>query len=203
MFRFGEVVGEERSWVSMFKRKREEQDRGFTATLRLPKYIPKDRLLGKVVFDYDLERIGQVIDWTYTPEGRISLVVSGKGMGKSLKGGDSVFIPFEYIERVGRFILLSESVDSLLPKNVIISEEERREKAVDALEEEFEKEDAREEEEKAPKSKGKAVRRRRKKKPKEELKAFNELEAELFANILEPPEPPKAKDEPPPSSEMV
>lgn len=188
----------------MFKRKKVDQSSGFTATLRLPKYIPKDSLLGKIVFDYDLERIGQVIDWTYTPEGNISLVVSGKDLGKSLKGGDRLLIPFEHIERVGKFILLSASMDSLFPEKALLgeeelSEEERRERAIAALEEAFEDEEARKVEEKVPKSKGKSSRRGRKKKPKKELKAFNELEEELFANILEPPESKEPKERKPTS----
>lgn len=180
----------------MFTRKREEQDSGFTATLRLPRYIPKDSLLGKVVFDYDLERVGQVVDWTYTIEGNISLVVSGKDLSKRVKEGGSVFVPFEYIERVGRFILLSKSMDSLLPKNAFIGEEEQRERAIAALEEEFEEEKAREKEEKEAREvekkppQPKKRNPRRKKKQKKELKAFNELEEELFKNILEPPESP-------------
>lgn len=152
----------------MFRRKNVDQDSGFTATLRLPKYIPKDNLLGKVVFDYDLERVGQIIDWTYTPEGIISLVVSRK---KNPEEGDRVFIPFKYIERVGRFILLSEPMDSLLPKNASMGKEDREEK----------EELGKTLKEKETRDKGKEKR---------ELKGFDELEKEVLSNLIKPPEAP-------------
>jgi hypothetical protein len=112
------------------------QTRGFTAKLKLPKYIPKDRILGRYVFDFDLERIGKAVDWTYTPEGQVVLIVSGKGVEGRL-GAEDIHVPFEYIERASKIILLSKSIDELLPGNDIMTSQERRAKLIAALEKEF------------------------------------------------------------------
>jgi sporulation protein YlmC with PRC-barrel domain len=144
----------------------------FIATLKLPRYFPKEEILGKAVFDNQLERIGQATDWTYTPSGNISLIVSGKILKEMLKEGDSLIVPFEDIERVGDFILLSKPIDALIQKEAIMGKGEMLEKI------------AREEaqEEKFPK----AAEKNGKKKKKDDkgLKSVNELEKEFIDNIL-------------------
>ena len=171
----------------MFWRKNEVKDDGFTATLSLPKYIPKDRLLGRVVFDYDLERIGQAVNWTYTPEGQISLIVSGDDLKERLKGDDTVLIPFRYIDRAGRVILLSEPIDTLLSRDPISKDEDWREKAIAALEAEFEEEEEPRELEREPRPKKRSTRSKKRRQPKKELKAFDELKEELFEEIVAVP----------------
>ena len=151
-----------------------EPDRGYTATLRLPRYYPKEELIGKVVFDYELDRVGQAVDWTYTPGGTVSLVVTGRSLRNMLKEGDSLSVPFEYIDRVGNFILLSKPLEILIPKEVAIGKEELMEKV--AIEKAFE---------------GKFGKAAEKKKKEERgLKSINELKKEVIENLL-----PEAVDE--------
>jgi sporulation protein YlmC with PRC-barrel domain len=154
----------------MFGKKNVEPDRGFTATLRLPRYYPKEELLGKAVFDYELDRVGQVVDWTYTPSGIISLVVSGRTLRGMLKEGDSLSVSFECIDRVGNFILLSKPLEALIPKEVAIGKEELMGKV--AIEKAFEGKFA------------KAEVKSEKKKGEKELKSINELEKEVIESLV-------------------
>jgi sporulation protein YlmC with PRC-barrel domain len=140
-----------------------EPNTGFTATLRLPRYFPKEEILGKVVFDQELERVGQAVDWTYTPSGVIALVVSGKPLKEMLKGGDSIIVPFEYIDRVGNFILLSKPIETLIPKEVAIGKEELMEREL---------------------AKTSEKNGKKKKKEQKGLKAVNELEKEVIDNLI-------------------
>lgn len=180
--------------MSMFwdKKRGDENNKGFVATLRLPKYIPKEELLGKVVFDYELERIGQAIDWTYTPDGHIALIVTGRTLRERLKGQDRISVPFEYIDRVGSFILLTKPLDVLLPKEIPPMKKERGEEKEEVKErprvEKRREEKAKEEEKKEKRKEGKRRKRRKK-----ELKSFDELEEELFANLIEAPVAPQVR----------
>jgi len=160
----------------MFGKKNVEPERGFTATLRLPRYYPKEELLGKVVFDYELDRVGQVVDWTYTPSGIISLVVSGRTLRGMLKEGDCLSVSFECIDRVGNFILLSKPLEALIPKEVAIGKEELMGKV--AIEKAFEGKFA------------KTEVKSEKKKGEKGLKSINELEKEVIESLI-----PEAVDE--------
>jgi sporulation protein YlmC with PRC-barrel domain len=160
----------------MFGKKNVEPESGFTATLRLPRYYPKEELLGKVVFDHELDRVGQVVDWTYTPSGVISLVVSGRVLRGMLKEGDSLSVSFECIDRVGNFILLSKPLEALIPKGVAINKEDLMGKVPieKAFEEKF----------------GKTEVKSEKKKGEKELKSINELEKDVIESLI-----PEAVDE--------
>ena len=75
----------------------------FTAKLELPRFIPKEQILGKYVFDSEVVCIGLVEDWTYSSDGEIKMVVKMKdGVNKN----SPVLIPFSQIDKVGQFILL-------------------------------------------------------------------------------------------------
>ena len=165
----------------MFGSKRIEPDRGFTATLKLPRYFPKEEILGKTVFDNGLGRVGQVVDWTYTPSGIISLVVSGKKLKEMLKEGENIIVPFEYIDRVGEFILLSKPLEALIPKDIAIGKEELMEKIARARE--F----------------AKTTEKNGKKKKKEgkDQKSINELKKEVIDNLI--PEVFDSDKKPPPT----
>jgi sporulation protein YlmC with PRC-barrel domain len=144
----------------------------FVATLKLPRYFPKEEILGKAVFDNQLERIGQATDWTYTPSGNISLIVSGKILKEMLKEGDSLLVPFEDIERVGDFILLSKPIDTLIQKEAVMGK--------GAVLEKMAREEA--QEGKFPKVAEKDGKK--KKKDERGLKSVNELEKEFIDNLL-------------------
>jgi sporulation protein YlmC with PRC-barrel domain len=94
--------------------KRDFDTNGFEALLILPKYIPKNKIIGKHVFDYDLKRVGQAVDWTYTQEGEVSLIVSGLSNEDFLTTNKNIFVPFRYIERAKKIIILSKSIKKIL-----------------------------------------------------------------------------------------
>ncbi len=75
----------------------------FVARLDLPLFIPKEEILGKYVFDYDIVCIGLVKDWTYMSDGEVKMIVRRK---TKKDGSSTVLIPFNQIDRVGQFILL-------------------------------------------------------------------------------------------------
>jgi sporulation protein YlmC with PRC-barrel domain len=172
----------------MFGKKYVEPDRGYTATLRLPKYYPKEEVLGKVVFDHELDRVGQAVDWTYTSSGTVSLVVSGRSLRGMLKEGDSLFVPFEYIDRVGNFILLSKPIETLIPKEVAIGKEELMEKV--AIEKAFEGKFAKDAEKSG----------KNQKKEEKGLKSINELEKDVIDDLI--PEIVNEVNKPAPKAEV-
>lgn len=98
------------------------QDDSFRAKLVLPRYIPKEELLGKFVFDENLSRLGQTVDWTYSPDGRVSMVVGGGGFSQALKRGERLLVPFECIKNASQFILLSKSLGELATNEALIKE---------------------------------------------------------------------------------
>ena len=85
----------------------------FIAKLELPKFIPKEQILGKQVFDSEVLCIGLVEDWTYSSEGEIKMVVKIESEDKS---NSTVTIPFSYIERVGQFVLLKTKRNQFIEK---------------------------------------------------------------------------------------
>jgi sporulation protein YlmC with PRC-barrel domain len=85
----------------------------FTAKLELPRFIPKEQILGKQVLDSEVLCIGLVEDWTYSSEGEIKMVVKIESEDKS---NSTVTIPFSYIERVGQFVLLTTSRNQFIEK---------------------------------------------------------------------------------------
>ena len=91
----------------------------FTAKLQLPKFIPKEQILGKDVFDSEVVSLGVVEDWTYSPDGEVKMVVLYKGESKK---HSFILVPFSHIDRVGQFILLKTKIDnsSGLLKTIII-----------------------------------------------------------------------------------
>jgi len=84
---------------------------GFTAKLELPRFIPKEEILGKHVFDSGLAYLGIAMDWTYTSDGQIRVVVS---KDHSSKKDSFALIPFSHIDRVGQFILLRTSEEEFI-----------------------------------------------------------------------------------------
>lgn len=72
----------------------------FKANLKLPQFIPIERILGKTVFDSDLIYVGVVRDWTYSSDGTIKMVL------RNQDNRVSIMVPFYFIERVGDHILL-------------------------------------------------------------------------------------------------
>ena len=139
----------------------------FTAVLRLPKYIPKEKLMGKVVFDLDLNSMGKSIDWTYTPSGQISLIVS-EVSEENPKHGDGILVPFEYIERVGDFILLSRPLSSIIPKEVIAQSHETREESEPEV------------------TKSSSENNGKKRGEKRKLKSINDVDEKIFRDLLSP-----------------
>ena len=85
----------------------------FIAKLELPRFIPKEQILGKQVFDSEVLCIGLVEDWTYSSEGEIKMVVRIESEDKS---NSTVTIPFSYIERVGQFVLLKTKRNQFIEK---------------------------------------------------------------------------------------
>jgi len=79
----------------------------FTAHLELPRFIPKEEIMKKQVFDSEVVCLGRVQDWTYLSDGEIKMIV------KRREGTDTLItmIPFSHIERVGEFILLKTKGD--------------------------------------------------------------------------------------------
>jgi len=79
----------------------------FTAHLELPRFIPKEEIMKKQVFDSEVVCLGRVHDWTYLSDGEIKMIV------KRREGTDTLvtFVPFSHIERVGEFILLKTKGD--------------------------------------------------------------------------------------------
>ncbi|MFB0504038.1 MAG: hypothetical protein ACETWE_09410 [Candidatus Bathyarchaeia archaeon] len=80
----------------------------FIARLELPKFIPKEEIMRKRVFDSELLCLGRVLDWTYSPDGEIKMVV------KRRQGNDALItlIPFSHIEKVGETVLLKTRSDT-------------------------------------------------------------------------------------------
>ena len=68
----------------------------FVARLDLPLFIPKEEILGKYVFDYDIVCIGIVKDWTYMSDGEVKMIVRRE----SKKYGSSTVDSYE--EKVKR-----------------------------------------------------------------------------------------------------
>jgi sporulation protein YlmC with PRC-barrel domain len=79
----------------------------FTARLELPKFIPKEEIMRKRVFDSELLCLGRVQDWTYTPDGEIKMVVKRKEKDDTL----TTLVPFSHIEKVGDTVLLKTRSD--------------------------------------------------------------------------------------------
>ena len=79
----------------------------FTARLELPRFIPKEEILRKQVFDSEVVSLGRALDWTYTSDGEIKMIV------KKRQGNDNLItlVPFSHIERVGETILLKTKID--------------------------------------------------------------------------------------------
>ena len=75
----------------------------FTAKLALPRYISKDGVLRKYVFDSELQCIGFARDWTYTSDGDVKIVVGAENESGS---SPDFLIPFSQIEKIGQFIVL-------------------------------------------------------------------------------------------------
>jgi len=96
----------------------------FTAKLELPRFIPKEQILGKHVFDSEVVCIGHVEDWTYSSDGEIKMVVKIKNEDKN---PSTTLIPFYYIDRVGQFILLKTKRDESI-KNLQQQTESKVEK---------------------------------------------------------------------------
>jgi len=67
----------------------------FTARLELPRFIPKEEILRKQVFDSEVVCLGRAMDWTYTSDGEIKMVV------RKRQGNDDLvtLVPFSHIER--------------------------------------------------------------------------------------------------------
>jgi len=84
----------------------------FAAKLELPRFIPKEEILGKYVFDSEVVCIGLVEDWTYSSDGEIKMVVKAKDGAKN----STVFIPFYHIDRVGQFVLLKTKRENFIEK---------------------------------------------------------------------------------------
>jgi len=84
---------------------------GFTAKLDLPSFIPKERILGKYVFDSDVVCIGLVRDWTYSADGEIKMVVKPENAASKTS---TILIPFYYIDKVGQFILLKTKSEKFI-----------------------------------------------------------------------------------------
>ncbi len=139
----------------------------FTAVLRLPKYIPKEKLIGKVVFDLDLNSMGKSIDWTYTPSGQISLIVSDVSK-QNPKNSDGILVPFEYIERVGDFILLSRPLSSMITKEVVNKSHETREEL------------------KPGAAKSSSENNEKKQKKKVKRKSISDVDEKIFRDLLSP-----------------
>lgn len=96
---------------------KQKEFKEFRATLELPEYIPKERVLGKDVFDSEVEKVGRVRDWDYKPDGVIYLVVDRDGGNPSKRkkpNAREVLIPFANVDRVGDFILLDAPLGSLI-----------------------------------------------------------------------------------------
>ncbi|MCW4019646.1 MAG: hypothetical protein NWF14_00225 [Candidatus Bathyarchaeota archaeon] len=75
---------------------------GFTARLELPRFIPKEQILGKHVYDSQVAHVGITNDWNYSSDGHVGIIVKIKNGKKT----STAFIPFSQIDRVGEFILL-------------------------------------------------------------------------------------------------
>ncbi len=102
---------------------------GFNAKLELPRYIAKEEILQKQVFDSEIRRIGPVKDWTYSSDGKIKMIVKIDGDPTMAP----VLIPFYEIEKVGEHILLKVKRSELQTEfgvslNKEQSEEEQKEK---------------------------------------------------------------------------
>ena len=74
----------------------------FSAKLELPEYFPKEEILNKKVFDAEIKFIGPVIDWTYSSDGTIKMIVKNEDDPTKVP----VLIPFFQIHTVGEHIIL-------------------------------------------------------------------------------------------------
>ena len=75
---------------------------GFTAKLELPEYIPKEEILRKQVFDAEIKFIGPVMDWTYSSDGTIKMVVRNEDDPTKIP----ILVPFFQIHTVGEHVIL-------------------------------------------------------------------------------------------------
>ncbi len=75
----------------------------FRAELELPRFILRDDILGKEVFDNNLLYVGKVADWDYSSDGIIKMILKNDNIKLS------IIIPFYFIEKVGNFIELKVS----------------------------------------------------------------------------------------------
>jgi hypothetical protein len=57
----------------------------FTARLELPRFIPKEEILRKQVFDSEVVSLGRALDWTYTSDGEIKMIVKKRQGNDKLK----------------------------------------------------------------------------------------------------------------------
>ncbi len=80
----------------------------FAAKLELPRFIPKEEILGKHVLDSEVVYVGLVEDWTYSHDGIIKMVIKTK---KETKTALTLLVPFSHIDRVGQFILLKTKME--------------------------------------------------------------------------------------------
>jgi len=94
----------------------------FTAKLELPRFIPKEEILGKEVFDSEILYVGSAKDWTYSSDGIIKMVIKAE----TSVDRAPILIPFYHIDRVGEFIMLKikrkefteKSFDKIAHKNI-------------------------------------------------------------------------------------
>lgn len=94
----------------------------FIAKSDLPRFIAKEEIMGKSVFDSELVYLGIVEDWTYGSDGKIRMVVNKKEEGKEIS---KVSIPFSHINKVGQCILLEKKIDE---RKIAKRQEESRSK---------------------------------------------------------------------------
>lgn len=96
----------------------------FTAQFELPKFIPKEEIMGKRVFDSEVVYLGIVEDWTYASDGEIKMVVKKREGTEILRA----LISFSHIDRVGQFILLKKKGDEYkILKQQMKSKEKKKE----------------------------------------------------------------------------
>ena len=75
----------------------------FKAQMELPRFVSKEEILEKEVFDSDLLYVGTVKDWTFTSDGIMKMVL------KNDENKISILVPFYYIEKIGAHIKLKVS----------------------------------------------------------------------------------------------
>jgi len=84
----------------------------FIAKLELPRFIPKEQIIGKYILDSDVVCLGVVEDWTYSPDGEVKMIVGPPPPIDEAKK-KYILVPFSDIDRVGQFILLKSTKENL------------------------------------------------------------------------------------------